>query len=56
MLSNKFGIVWEVGGNGEAHVNSIGDIDGYNSIRLSLHIAAVAHQPFTSFFREFQTK
>jgi len=56
LFPNNIGIVWEVEGNGEAHVSSIGDIDGYNSIRLSLHIAAVAHQPFTSFFWEFQTK
>ena len=40
VLPNKIGTVWEVGGSGEAHVSSIGDVDGYSSVRLSLHIAA----------------
>ena len=31
-LATKFGTVWEVGGSGEAHVSSIGDVDGYNHI------------------------
>ena len=29
---NKIGVMWEVGGSGEAHVSSIGDVDGYNHI------------------------
>ena len=37
---NKIGVMWEVGGSGEAHVSSIGDVDGYSSVRLSLHIAS----------------
>ena len=54
---NKIGIVWEVGGNGKAGVNSIADVDGYNSIRcLSLHITAAAHHRFASFFQKVQTK
>jgi hypothetical protein len=53
---NKIGIVWEIGGNGEARVFSIADVAGYNSIRcLTLHIAA-AQDRFTSFFQKFQTK
>ena len=44
------GIVWEVGGNGEAGVHSIAGVDGYNSIRcLSMHITAAAQHRFTSF-------
>ena len=27
VLPNKIGTVWEVGGSGEAHVSSIGDVD-----------------------------
>ena len=50
---NKIGIVWEVGGNGKAGVNSIADVDGYNSIRcLSLHITAAAHHRFYFLFSE----
>ena len=33
---NKIGFAWEVGGNGEARVNSIGDFDGYHSIQKKL--------------------
>ena len=50
---NKICIVWEVGGNGKAGVNSIADVDGYNSIRcLSLHITAAAHHRFYFLFSE----
>jgi len=45
---NKLGIVWEVGGNGEARVFSIADVAGYSSIFcLSLHIAATAQHQTT---------
>ena len=51
--------MWEVGGSGEAHVSSIGDVDGYSHIvyiiRLSLHFAAVARQPFSSALKIFKT-
>ena len=48
---NKIGIVWAVGGNGEARAISIADVAGYNSIHcLSLRVAAAAQHWFTSFF------
>ena len=52
---SKIGIVWEVGGDGEARVISIADVAGYESIRcLSLHIAVAAQHHFTFFCRIFK--